>query len=85
MSTLKVYRLMDARTGLYSEGGYYGNPCSPVGKFWASLGNVKKHLRMRKQHPDFAKESPHWLVMEYELKVTDLLPVHEVLCEEKPK
>jgi hypothetical protein len=63
---VKVYRILDTKTGLFSKGSSYANVSlrrwSKRGKVWNSIGSLKNHLNLYKKIPE------HWTVVEYEIE-----------------
>lgn len=42
---MKIYKIRDKQTGLFSTGGLYPK-WSKIGKVWKTQGNLKSHLNM---------------------------------------
>lgn len=68
---LKVYKIRDLKTGLFSSGGSYPT-WSKNGKIWTTLGKCKSHLSMFKSDwgAKLGFPSPFWEVVEFELVET---------------
>ena len=57
---MKVYRIKNIKTNMYSSGGY--NPkWIKTGKIWKNIGHLKNHLNMFKYELGF-KETPSYFV-----------------------
>lgn len=61
---MKVYKIRDSKTGLYSTGGGFPG-WKPVGKVWTGMGPVNNHLavvlKVQKRIPST------WVIERYEL------------------
>lgn len=90
---MKIYRIRDTATGLFSKGGSdanvaKGSSCwSKKGKVWNGLGPLRLHLNMFLEdgHCTTKGIPSTWEVIEYELVETELSakPVHEILDPKK--
>ena len=85
ISTMKVYKIRDISTGLYSSGGI-APTWEKIGKFWTQKKYVKAHLRILKNGYFFDKKGnkQDWLhmyenakVIEYELQPSDSVLVNK--------
>lgn len=73
---MKLYRIKNANTGLYSLGS--GNPrWNGTGKIWKGVGQLKNHLNIYREiqaRYQYRKESQiqipeEWLIEEYDLNL----------------
>ena len=90
---MKIYRIRDTATGLYSKGGSdanvdSGHSCwSKKGKVWTGLGPLRMHLNQFLSDGYCKKKGipSTWEVIEYELIETEVSvkPVHEILDPKK--
>ena len=78
---MKLYKIRDTKTGLYSRGG---SSCkvsgdkrhwSKLGRVWTTLGFLKSHLAMYKKVPST------WEVVELEIDEVRRFPVAELVKE----
>lgn len=85
---MKIYRIRDTATGLFSKGGSNANVdsgsfCwSKKGKIWTGIGPLKNHLNMFINNEYNKHGLPStWEVIEYEVVETaiSVKPVHEII------
>jgi hypothetical protein len=76
---MKVYKIRDNETGLYSTGGYYFK-FHKVGKTWTTLGHVKQHISMISDYY-FGSDMGEWEIVEYDLTEVRHWPVAEFAKE----
>jgi hypothetical protein len=67
---MKVYRIFNTRTGLWSKGGtkalFSPRGWSSVGKVWTSAGSLRSHLTLIRESGPIP---PDWQVVEYDLEL----------------
>jgi len=87
---MKIYRIRDTATGLFSKGGMDANQSKwqwgKTGKVWKGLGPLRLHLNQFLVGGDGKPGIPStWEVIEYELVETEtsVKPVHEMLDPKK--
>lgn len=72
---MKVYRIRDKETGLFSTGGAHPK-WSTKGKLWRSAGNLRSHLTTVLEYKGYEKKAQivpeNWEVIEYELTETQI-------------
>ena len=73
---MKIYKVQDMKTGMFSCGGYYPR-WTKTGKTWRTLGSVKSHLKMLQEDQTFL------VVIEYELVKVDETPATALLPRKK--
>lgn len=70
---MKLYRIQNKDTGLFSNGG--SNPIwNNRGKFWKSLSDVNKHLKVVKTRDNTGEIQNNYnnsIVIEYKLEKTE--------------
>lgn len=88
---MKIYRIRDSVTGLFSKGGSDANTSSSnwgkTGKIWKGIGPLRNHLNQFLPGGDArVKGIPAtWEVLEYEVTEaqTSAKPVHEIIDSSK--
>lgn len=83
---MKVYKIRDSKTGLYSTGGTKPK-WSKRGKVWVSLGALKSHLTLyRTGWARLHKKIPStWIVEEFSNEGSSTIPAAELVKEEQCK
>ena len=77
---MKIYKIIDNKTGLFSGGGY--NPYfSKNGKFWSAPHFATSSL----MHLDASIDTSSWEVVEYELTEVGRTSVASIYKEKKEK
>ena len=69
---LKIYKIRDKITGLFSSGGLYCK-FNKTGKCWDSIKNIKLHLSLIKNAPAIYVE-----VVEYNLVESKVISVEDI-------
>lgn len=88
---MKLYKIKHKVTGKYSKGGTYVNASGDNSywtdegrsKSWDTLGKLRSHLTSHINRYSGATDMSEWQVIEYNLAVNDVKPVHEVVKPER--
>lgn len=80
---MKLYKLRDMSTGLYSTGGYYPR-WTKSGKVWHTIGTLKTHLKNIVRYSK-APVSPLWEVVELHIVESERYPAVAVTGTNAPK
>jgi len=79
---MRVYKIIDRETGLFSSGGSGSNPWTKTGKSWSTIGHIKSHLNM---HDKNSKHYPYRnaCIIEVEINYDDCYkyPVDDIMDE----
>lgn len=72
---MKVYKIRDKNTGLYSKGGYYTS-FTKLGKTWSTKGALSLHLALLREKCRYRKEKfvipDNWEILEFETEGKDV-------------
>ena len=91
LSNMKIYRIRDTVTGLFSKGGADANTShwqwGKTGKIWKGIGPLRSHLNQFLPGGDAREKGipTTWEVLEYEVVETQVSarPVHEIIDSKK--
>lgn len=77
---MKVYKIRDRETGLYSTGGS-GPRWEKIGKFWHNLRSVKMHLRLALHYAKMYDTHVYdnSVVIEYDILPTKTFAIEEIM------
>ncbi len=86
---MKLYKIRDKKTGLFSMGGVYPR-FTTKGKIWNGSGPIKSHLTQMKHYVKYYQSSNYYEdceVVILELKEAGCMPINEFqsLKEKKAK